>query len=124
MIARILRGVGRRLGIYLYVVKARPLRTQSPVPRRDIEFRELSMAECLRASSDPALDLSAEVVRDAAVRGDVCVGAFDSGRLVAYSWFASETAAVFDGVWIGFDGPAMYIYKAFVLPDARGRHIA
>jgi ribosomal protein S18 acetylase RimI-like enzyme len=124
MIARILRGVGRRLGISVYVVKTRPLSTERPVPRQDVEFRELTAHECLEASSDPALDLPEHAVRDATARGDVCVGAFDSGRVVGYAWFASDTTAHLDGVWIDFDKDAIYICKAFVRPESRGRHIA
>lgn len=124
MIGRILRGVGRRLGMFLYVVKARSLSTETPAPRRDVEFRELSADEAMLASADPALDLPAAAVRGAIARGDTCVGAFDSGSLIAYAWFASDPAAHLDGVWIGFDPRAIYVHKVFVRVESRGRHIA
>ena len=124
MIARVLRGVGRRLGISVYVVMTRPLSTRRHERRQDVEIREVTLVEALVASADPALDLPEAIVRDSMARGDVCVGAFDAGRLIAYAWFAYETTAHLDGIWIGFERPAVYIYKSFVRPEFRGRGIA
>ena len=124
MIGRILRGIGRRLGMFLYVVKARPLRTEKPASRRDVDLREVTAEEAMLASTDAALDLPTDAVRDAFARGDTCLGAFDSEHLIGYAWFARGAVAHLDGVWIRFDASAIYINKVFVRLESRGRHIA
>jgi len=124
MIGRVLRGVGRRLGISVYAVMTRPLSTKTPGSRPDIEIREVTLEEALLSSADPALDLPEAAVRDSMARGDLCVGAFDSGHLIAYAWFACEATAHLDGVWIRFARPAIFIYKSFVRAEFRGRGIA
>jgi GNAT superfamily N-acetyltransferase len=64
------------------------------------------------------------MVREAAQRGDLCVGALAAGTLAGYVWFAREQAPHVQGVWVRVPERAIYRYKAFVRPQYRGRRIA
>ena len=70
------------------------------------------------------LELAAEKVAAAFARGDLCAGAYASGELVGYCWFAFQPAPHLDGVWADFHPQAVWIYKSLVLPSHRGRGIA
>jgi GNAT superfamily N-acetyltransferase len=124
MIPRALRRIARRLGIFVYAVMTRPLPAGSATPRPDIEVRVLSPVETLAACTDPALELAEATVRASIARGESCVGAFDAGKLIGYAWFACEATAHVDGIWMDFDRRAIYIYRALVRPEYRGRGIA
>ncbi|HUQ25649.1 MAG TPA: GNAT family N-acetyltransferase [Burkholderiales bacterium] len=124
MIAHALRGISRRLGIFVYAVLTRPLKAEKPSPPQGIDIRPVSADESIAACADPALDLAESSVRAALARGDLCVGAFHEGRLIGYSWFAYQATAHVDGIWMDFDTSAIYIYRALVRPEYRGRNIA
>ena len=43
--------------------------------------------------------------------------------MVAYVWRSYSGAPHQDGLWVAFDKPYRYGYKAYTLPDYRGRHL-
>ena len=75
---------------------------------------------CRRAE----LDLTSEKVTAAFARGDLCAGAYESGELVGYCWFAFAPVPHLDGVWVDFHQRGVWMYKSLVLPSHRGRGIA
>jgi len=124
MTARALSRIRRRLGIFVYAVLTRPLAAERPPLPAGIELRLLSAGEAIAACAEPAFDLTERTVRAAIDRNEACVGAFDRGTLVGYAWFAREATAHVGGIWMDFDRRAVYIYRALVRQEHRGRGIA
>jgi len=114
----------RRLGIHIWRVFTRPLGRSLQTQPAAMEVRFITAADGDGLWTEEVLDLSAAKASAAFARGDVCVGAFDAGRLVGYAWLASQPAPHIDGLWMAFDPHAVYLYRAFVRPERRGRHIA
>ena len=56
-------------------------------------------------------------------RGNICAAAFDRDRMVAYVWRSFSTAPHTDGLWVTFERPYRYGYKAFTAPAYRGQHL-
>ena len=105
-------------------VHSRPLSSQPPKPPpTGFEARIVREGELMAASADEQLGLSADFVRSALARGDVCIGAFHDGRMVSYVWRSFTCAPHTDGLWVRFRKPFRYGYKAFTLPEFRGRHL-
>jgi hypothetical protein len=88
-----------------------------------IALRVVQAEELLKAAGDPELDMDSEFVHGALARGDIAFGAFDGDSLVCYSWHAFAPAPHVEGVWVRFDPPYHYVYKAFTRPSYRGRRI-
>lgn len=124
MIRRALGRISRRLGIFVYAVLVRPLDAREPAAPPGIALRLLSAREALAACAEPALELATDSVQAALDRGEACVGAFEAERLVGYAWFARQAAAHVEGIWMDFGHEAVYIYRALVRPEYRGRGIA
>ena len=120
------KGVARPLGIHIYRVRVRDVRTggDSPPDIPGISFRELDSEELLGAASDPELRLALGFVDAAIQRGDRGFGAFDGPNLIAYAWRSTTTAPDRYGVWVRVSSPYSYSYKAFTVPRYRGRGIA
>jgi GNAT superfamily N-acetyltransferase len=114
-----------RAGLHLYRVFRRPLgaakRTQ---PADVLRCRVLTLSELLPLCADAELDLREAMVRDAAVRGDLCIGAWRGGELAGYAWFSYAEAPHLDGVWVRVPAEAVYRYKVLVRPRWRGRGVA
>ena len=115
----------RRVGIRVFAVFRRE---HHGVPAEhlgspDIVMRLVGWDELFELARDPALDLEEPFLREAQARGDLCVGAFDGGRLVSYLWRAFEPVPAEDGFWVRFDRPNRYGYKAFTVPSHRGLRI-
>jgi GNAT superfamily N-acetyltransferase len=79
--------------------------------------------ELLKAAGDPDLDLDPAFVRDALARGDMAFGAFESDRLVGYTWRTFTAAPDRDGLWARVGHPYQYSYKAFTRPSHRRKRI-
>jgi hypothetical protein len=79
--------------------------------------------EALEAARDPGLGLRASSVIEAFDRGDLCAAAFHHDRMVAYSWRSFTTAPHIEGLSVTFDRPYRYGYRAFTLPEYRGKHL-
>lgn len=118
-----LRAVTRRLGLEIWQLFTRPLGRAARMPPAGIALRRVA-AEERDVWADPELGITPTKAAEAFARGDVCVGAFDGTRLAGYAWFASHAAPHVDGLWMGFDSNAVYIYRALVRPQDRGRGIA
>ncbi len=88
-----------------------------------MQCRQLAEREVLAFAADPYLRLDERWVRAAFARGAACLGALESGRLVAYTWIAFGDTQYAPGVWIGLDRSLRYVYKSFVRPEYRGRRI-
>jgi ribosomal protein S18 acetylase RimI-like enzyme len=114
----------RRVGVRVYRVLARELSSGAAPAPPGIEMRLLLPSDANLFSASPGLGLTEDKVPAAFQRGEVCVGAFAGGELVAYGWFAYQAAPHVEGIWMDFDRRAIYIYRAFVHPAWRGRGIA
>ena len=112
-------------GVFLARVMTRPL--QDPVPgarpRSELEYRVCAEEDLRGWCADRDLGLDLPHLRAAFERGDCCVGMFDSARLIGYVWYAFGVTPDAPGVWIEIPGHARYAYKAFLLPEYRGRGI-
>jgi len=85
----------------------------------------LTDAEVKAYSRDnPALDMPPMMVAEALARGDYCVGTIVDGELVSYAWRSFTGAPDSDKMWISVGPNSSYNYKAFTLPEFRGKHLA
>lgn len=123
MISRLVSACTRRLGIQIWRLFTRPLGRSAHSEPRAIELRFIT-AEERHVWTDPALGMTPAKAAEAFGRGDVCVGAFDGERAVGYAWFASRPAPHVDGLWMAAAEDSIYIYRALVRPEYRGRRIA
>lgn len=127
LMARVLRNLERHCGLHLWSVQTRPIYPKFEMPHEHAErftFRRLDLDDALAAARDPALLLPEEFVRAALSRGDICVGAYDGDRLVAYTWRTLTCAPVTDTVQIRLlRKSTRYGYKALVLPAYRGMRL-
>jgi GNAT superfamily N-acetyltransferase len=114
-----------RAGLHLYRALRRPLGAARRLHAADVlRCRALSLAELLPLCADPELDLREAMVRDAATRGDLCIGAWRGEALAGYAWFAYAEAPHLDGVWVRVPAEAVYRYKVLVRPGWRRRGVA
>lgn len=113
--------------MHVWAVGARAIVPDFEVPEehaRAFEFRPVTVEEALNAASDPDYRMSADFVRAAFGRGEVCLGAFEGNRLAAYTWRNYDVAPGPDNVWIRLLGSgSVYGYKTLVHPDYRGRRL-
>ncbi len=116
----------RSLGIHFYYMLVRPLAARSfaGAPPCGRAYRILEVQDLASCCADPELALREAAVRAALRNGNVCVGALEQGRLVAYVWYAFDSAAHVDGVRVRVGPRLRYAYKLHVRPSHRGRGIA
>lgn len=129
MLGRLIAWVAKRLsrhgGIYLSRVVVRPLVAFEAAPAAgEIRCRLTKERELLCWCVDPALELTEKQVRDACARGDLCIGAYDGGRLIGYEWLGFGPTPHVGRLWVHFRPGDCYMYKKFVLPAHRGHGIA
>jgi len=118
----------RWLGLRVYGIYARPLtppRGSDPaVPGFSYRLFEQDEAEALIARvKRPELDLPETFVRHALDKGDVCDAILHDDEVVSYGWSAFTPTHDAEGVYVGFGEKDRYGYKAFTLPEYRGRHL-
>lgn len=124
LVARATRFLGRHAGVHLSRVTARPTRGNPASPScPGLYCLLLTEAELVRRSAQAGLDLPVAQVHAAFRRGELCVGAFLAGRLVAYQWLAFHRAPHVAGLWVEFERGDCYNYRKLVLPAYRGRRI-
>jgi len=116
------------VGLHLWLVHIRPLEPEFVIPPEHaarFEFRRLAHAEALEQSRlNPKLAMTDAFLSSAFARGDICVGAFDGGRLVAYTWRSLDRAPVDGELWLKLvRSDCRYGYKALVLTEYRGQRI-
>jgi GNAT superfamily N-acetyltransferase len=121
----LLHQLGRRAGLHVLRVFARPLGAgaRAPAPA-GLELRPLTPEELVAHSREPGLDLREGAIREAYGGGGLCVGALEGGALVGYVWFAYASAPHGGGLRVQVPARAVYRYKAYVRPSHRGRGIA
>jgi hypothetical protein len=88
-----------------------------------IAVRVVPAEELLSIAGDPELGMDSQFVRGALARGDMAFGGFDGNRLVCYAWRAFVSAPHAEGVWVKFDPPYHFGYKAFTRRSYRGQRI-
>ena len=114
-----------RAGLHLYRAFRRPLGAARRLQAADVlRCRPLSLAELLPLCADAELDLREAMLREAAARGDLCIGAWRGRELAGYAWFAYAEAPHLDGVWVRVPAEAVYRYKVLVRPAWRRRGVA
>ncbi len=94
-----------------------------PVDSSGITFRLATRKDLLSAAAHMSDHLSFEFVESALDRGDVCAAAFDGARMVSYIWRAFTATPHTEGLWVRFQKPYRYGYKAYTDPAYRGRHL-
>jgi len=87
------------------------------------KIRLLNIADIAGIVDWQSLELTQEMFEAAIDRGDICIGAFDGNRLVAYVWRAFALARINGELWVAFKKPYRYSYKSFTLPEYRGQHL-
>jgi GNAT superfamily N-acetyltransferase len=107
------------------VVTQRPLSQTARHPElcHELSIKVVEEYELARASSDPQLELRRDFVVSAIQRGDVAVGVFESGRLIAFIWLALCPTPNGADVLVDFPPRHRYTYNAFTLPAYRGRRL-
>jgi hypothetical protein len=106
-------------------VHSRTLDRNARVPDlpRGYSVRIVTRDDLLQAALDPIMGLDKASIDAALDRGDICAAAFDRDRMVAYVWRSFSTAPHTDGLWVTFERPYRYGYKAFTHSDYRGQHL-
>jgi GNAT superfamily N-acetyltransferase len=113
------------LGVRLLRVFVRPAGALSRERcGRDLIFRILTEPEARSAFSEPALQIPEAFVRSAYARGDVCMAALESDRVLGYAWLSTGRSPHASGLWIEPHAASGYAYDVFVRPECRGQRIA
>ena len=123
---KLINGLKRFLGLHLYGVHAGPHGAGGEMPTLppDFDLHILAPHEIWGHVNRPGLDFREPSVAAALARGDVCVGAFNRGQLVAYTWRALRGPVPHTGGWeVTWNPGLVYRYKALTLPEYRGLHI-
>jgi hypothetical protein len=130
--SRALKAVAWRLrnavGLHVYGIYTRPLGEVTPAPQAtgaDFThrlFESADQAAFLACATDPRLDLNEAFVQDAFAKGDACAAVLSGATLVSYEWMAFTPTHDDQGVYVDFGPRYRYLYKAFTLPEFRGRH--
>jgi GNAT superfamily N-acetyltransferase len=88
----------------------------------EVKIKLASREELLRAAKEMPSQLSRNFI-DSALSSGLCVAAFVDSKLVAFSWSAFTQVKMNEELWVGFDWPYRYAYKAYTHPEHRGRGI-
>ncbi|MEM7101336.1 MAG: hypothetical protein AAF541_24000 [Pseudomonadota bacterium] len=116
----VLKRVNNRF--FFAYVTARDMGGEVSAPKPGFDIRVATEAELLMAANEiPAL--SSEEIKHALANGDVCLAAFHSDRLVAFTWRCYNKTRHTPGIWVETQKPFRYGYKAYTLPDYRGQHL-
>lgn len=112
------------LGIRFFRFFDREIHPGSPPRHATLELSYATELQLVDLCGRAELDLRTASVAAAFERGDVCVVAYEGGRLAGYCWLAFAPLPHLDGVWVRFAADAVWTYKSLVLPAFRGRGIA
>ncbi len=96
-----------------------------PQPKLELEYRFLNCENVRAAALDPRHELEASIAERLQSSRDFCFAAFHGDRLANYSWFALETIEPEHSFGAGLKLPqdTVYLYKAYTVPEFRGRQI-
>ena len=117
-----------RLHIRIYGIYGRAHASSGPQTSTDpaISYRIFSKSdldELLEQARRPELDMSVAFIREALGKGDICSAALIEGNIVSYVWSAFTATHDTDNVYVVFPSGFRYGYKAYTLPEYRGRHL-
>lgn len=116
------------LGLHVYGIYTRALGApdaEPPVEKQGYSHRIFEPADVdllLACTDNPQLSLGTGFVRAAFAKGDACSAVFFNGELISYKWMAFTPTHDERGVYVDFSAKHRYGYKAFTLPEFRGRH--
>lgn len=121
------RAARRLLGLNVADILALDLdQMRETLPEKSkFDFRFLSADEIRSAAGDPVNDLDVNIAERLERGRNYCVGAFEGGRLVNYSWYALDHVEPEHSFGAGLTLPqdAIYMHKAFTLPEYRGQRV-
>lgn len=105
-------------------INTRPLGIHggSVEPGKFTSPRIANREELQKASEEMPVALSQEFVVAALARGDICIAAFSGTKMVSFVWRSYGRAPHVDGLWVAFEKPYRYGYKAYTRPEYRGQH--
>ncbi len=89
----------------------------------ELPCREVALDELAAYTSDLSYDLSERFLSEASAAGNRCFGAFAGGKLVSYAFHASAPTNVDSDFRFHFPEGWVYHFKAFTLPEWRGRKL-
>jgi RimJ/RimL family protein N-acetyltransferase len=69
------------------------------------------------------LDMDHRFVAAALARGDRCFGTLSGDTVTSYAWYSTRATPIGDGLWLEFAEEHAYMYKAFTVPEHRGRRL-
>lgn len=106
-------------------IQLRPITRHNDFPELppNLEVRVASTEDLIAAAKDPVSELSAEWVKEAHGRGEICVAVFEGDRLLSYLWRAFAPTPHEKGLWVYFDENCPYGFKAFTHPDCRQQRL-
>lgn len=116
----------RVLGSRLLVARVIAKKIEEPPIERNnpsLDVRAAKPEELRVALENAELDITPSFLESALARDDLCIGAFDEGRMVAYSWVAFDGAPHGADTQVVVPSPFVYIYKSFCLASHRGRSV-
>lgn len=117
------------VGLHLYGIFTRALSVPTAAPPVEMQgythrmFEPADVDLFLAHIDNPRLNLGEAFVRAAFSKGDACSAVFLNGGLISYNWFAFTPTHDAHGVFADFSPKHRYGYKAFTLPEFRGRHV-
>jgi GNAT superfamily N-acetyltransferase len=96
-----------------------------PLPPLELEYRFLNDKDVRAAAVDPSHELGASIAQRLQSGRDFCFAAYHGDRLANYSWFALDAIEPEHSFGAGLKLPpdTVYLYKAYTMPDYRGRQI-
>lgn len=92
-------------------------------PPEGIMVREIGLDELARYARDPRYELGERFLADLRERGDRCIGALAGGSLVSYGFVSRVPTNIDAGFRFQFPLGWAYQYKAFTLPEWRGKRL-
>ncbi len=116
----------RPTGYAPYVCLALPARSapRTDAPEADgIACREVPLDELSRYAKDPEYALDGASLPRARARRDCCIGVFDAGKLVSYSFNATIPTDFNPHFQYRFPDGWVYHFRAYTLPAWRGRRL-
>ncbi len=122
------RGVMDRLGGFFVIarVTTRPMDGNppgDPTVDTSLPYRVASREDLYRACETIPDQLDRKFVDEALARGDICTACFVNGEMIKFGWRSYTFAPHVPGVWVKVTKPYRYGYKAYTIPEYRGRHI-
>ena len=124
VLERLRRRAGAAAGLRSFRFFNREIDAPRNQPQGPLELCFATELQVLDLCEQSDLDLRSNAVTRAFERGDLCVVAFDGGRLAGYCWVAFSPVPHLDDVWVRFGPDVAWTYKSLVRPAYRGKGLA